>query len=322
MPKKKATKTNRGRKAPVVATAVKRAQRLANKLFDDLPPVKLKPKRKFIPLPTSSLARMKRPRLNHRIGVNLPLHLSDYKPVTTDSPKELLKTVKRNSIALLGVLTKLNEANNRSPLSVFTVTTSQLLGYTGEITPLLTAKNIGKIVQAAEFGLKNAFLLCRGSRLVWIHDMAITDAMLHLLRGMYHAMALDQYKTPTSLFKIILSRRELLRHYGGFARQPHTLLDQSVFQVQDDYSENAKARSEWLTYCIRNQQQAIFSLPISSLDTKVPWLVEEKKRLWLARSPLIIVHRQFKLTKANIDAECRYFLPLTRHSDVLIWRDR
>ena len=285
-------------------------------------------RRAFIPLPTTLLERQKRPRLNHKIGTNLPIHLGDVKPCVAEQPNELLHAVRNNGMALLSYLTKLIGKRTHDPhyedsssnVRVITVMTSDLIPYAGELTTILNVNNIQKITKHAAFGLSRAFLLCRkfGYRLVWINDIAISEASLHLLRSIYHAAVPVAYHSRNAVFKVALYHSDILRHFGKLGKDYHILLDLNVFQVINDVARSSEELSNYLSYCLTNQ--VAYLQKVEMTPKVVKWLTKEKRRLWLAQSPLIIIERQFKLTRKNIDAECRYYLPICRHSDVLLWR--
>lgn len=263
------------------------------------------------------------------LGCQLPLSLGGIQPKqeTNYSDKKLLKAIKHNGTALLGLMTKVMgpaASNNMSPRSfsinrIFYVRVSELVPCSASNIFMMKAFDpVLVVLQAATFALQTAVQMCRrhGYRMVLINDVSHLPTYLQFLSQLFLMCRVEQ----SGLFRITLSLDALSKEHPQFFADYRTFLNTGIFQVVNDVQMDHHAASSYLTFCLMHQLP--FVQELQAIDKPNVWLKAERKRIARCLRPLIILDKQFPLTLNNVDQELARLVPLAKYCDVLIRRKK
>lgn len=276
------------------------------------------PPKPFIPLP-KTFEKLQDTAPHGRIGVLLPLGYDGVKANRTVSKKSLiLKTIFGNVQTLITMIEKIIGPKVRgegflngyySPSSQNRILWVNMGDILTDVFPNLTEEAHKKVLQKIWREMYRAFWMTRsfGYRLILHYDMAVDDKAIKFLMELHWVM------------------REMNADYASFTIPFSSLrgshidyrlwYDTKVIKVVMDLQMDKKARSDYLTWCIKNKLD--FIMELSKND--VAWIKSEKSRIRMATRPLIVLQvPPIKQEPKHIDVAMLKVASLCKYSDVLL----
>lgn len=275
-------------------------------------------KKALVPLPSVQELLGQR-QIIGRMGIRLPISAGGLKPFKPEDVKKktlLLKAIKHNFRCLAYLVEQLTALNTSPSIPAFRHPSNQNKIVWVDMSELLLEpffsrlddSNRIKLAQVIEFELTRAFHMCNrsGFRLLMHYDMLFDKRASKFLLRLYH-MLVQRYVLNAS-FVVGLSQLDDAEY--------HLDLNTQVIKVINDQPMNAKAMSEYLSFC--TQHKLDFMLQVDG-KTQLKWLKDEKTRIMRSVRPLIVVKTPpIQLKPSLIDQAMLRWVPLCRYADVFL----
>jgi len=176
-----------------------------------------------------------------------------------------------------------------------------------DVFPNLTEEAHKKVLQKVWREIYRAFWMTRsfGYRLILHYDLLVDKKAIKFMMEMHWIMR--QLGADYASFTIPFSSLDDPDYRLSY--------DTKVIKVLADLPMTAKARSDYLTWCIKNKLD--FIMELSKND--VAWIKAEKDRIRRATRPLIVLQvPPIKQEPKHIDVAMLKVASLCKYSDVLL----
>jgi hypothetical protein len=273
------------------------------------------PPKPFIPLPRT-FEKLQNEIPYGRIGVLLPLGYDGVSTQRIVKKKSLIfKTILGNLNSLMTMIEKMigpkvrggNLNAYQSPSSQNRILWVNMGDLLTDVFPRLSEIAQKQVLHKVWRLFHRAFWMTRsfGYRLILHYDLPVDNKAIKFMMELHWVM------------------RQLEADYASFTIPFSSLTDPDyrlsydtkVIKVVVDLPMEDKARSDYLTWCLRNKLD--FIMELSKGDIR--WIKEEKTRIRQATRPLIVLQvPPIKMESKHIDAAMLKIAPLCKYTDVLL----